>query len=487
MNPEVAAHASSWASDEIDQRIEIVVIGNCLDDPKRIATARAILEPSHFSAKRHEIVFDALCAMSESGVAIDPLTVLTYLRDHGLLEKAGGSVYVAGSWFDAMVNEEALTLVNAPYITHFAKWCRTIRERAQIREVVDQSKRTVAQGQGNVGSPIDYITTAAERLAQIARESREIEISDSRSGIGEAYHRVANPKEKYGIETGIKDLNEVTGGLYPGDLTVIAARPSVGKSALGLSLMLDAVLRYGHKGIGAAFYSLEMPRSDVYVRLACSLAGVPTQIAMGRAKDAEGRAHRLSASAMANFTAACRVLEGRKFWIDHAPGLTIAKLDAHIQGLKAEYDKTDDAGNQERRVALVFVDYLGLMRGKGENRVQQVSAISSGLKELALKHNVAMVALAQLNREVEKRGDENKLSKPQLADLRDSGSIEQDADNVWMIHREHKDKAGHGEEAVEILIRKQRNGETRAVSTTFFRRCILYADRLHDLDALDAA
>lgn len=467
---EHAAYANAWeaAGDDVEHRTEQVVLGMCFDHPERIGVVRGILEPRHFTRADHQRIFRAICELHDTSTPIDPITVLHKVREYDGGNKIPAS-YIGAVWLAGDANAGIDSLAYTPIIHNLSEWCRILREHAAVRDVVHECKRTLADA--SVESPRTLIESAAARLDAIARQRTGDDVASAKTCMLDAMARAetvtATPE---GILTGIAELDRLTGGLYAGELTVLAARPSVGKSAFATSTLNHIVL--GRSDIGALLLSLEMPRNEIATRMICALARNDVSVALGKARDERGESIVFDPYDWQRQQEAAMRLAACHFWLDHAPGLTIRELDARITRVKGDFDRVRTQYAEPRRLAVVVVDYLQLMRGPGQGRTEMVTGISQGLKELAMKHEVAMLALAQLSRAIEQRDSK----RPRLSDLRDSGSIEQDADNVWFLHQpENSPHAQFGD--AEIHVRKQRNGSLGAAATKFYPSFTLWADQ----------
>jgi replicative DNA helicase len=292
----------------------------------------------------------------------------------------------------------------------------------------------------------------------------------------ETFRRITKASERgsriIGIPTGFDRYDRVTSGLHDGELTIVAARPGMGKTSLVLNMAVNIAKpheleraddpndRWTEPGQGVAFFSLEMPREQIANRMLCSEAGVDVS---------RVRTGGLTPSDWTKLTAAASRLSNLNFWVDDSAALSLLELRSKIRRLKSEFDAVDKTtGDVKQRIGLVVVDYLQLMRGRenAASREQEISEISRGLKQLAKELSLPVIALSQLNRAVETRGEKHK--RPQLSDLRESGAIEQDADNICFIYRDdyyNKDSADRS--LAELIVAKQRNGPIDTVKVRF--------------------
>jgi replicative DNA helicase len=276
-----------------------------------------------------------------------------------------------------------------------------------------------------------------------------------------------------GSPTGFDRYDRMTAGLHDGDLTIVAARPGMGKTSFVLNVAVnvasprqresatDPNQRWEEPGRGVAVFSLEMPREQIANRMVCS---------EGRVDVSKVRTGFLAPSDWSKLTQAASFLGSLPIWIDDSPGLSILELRAKVRRLQAEFDQPEAPGRRAQRIGLVIIDYLQLMKGRdgAQSREQEISEISRGLKGLAKELKVPVIALSQLNRAVETRSEKSK--RPQLSDLRESGAIEQDADNICFIYRDDYYNQDSAERAIaELIIAKQRNGPTGTAKVRFDR------------------
>jgi len=420
--------------------MERAVLCACLIDPNGLTKVVDILGERSFYERRHQLIWDAMLALFQQHSPVDILTVAERLERDGKLEAAGGEFYLA------QLSSEIATSAHAE---HYA---RMVQERASLRELIlsasDWSERA-------------YELTEASKLLDDAM-SKLYEIFANRRGGGfEPIQPILTKMHTYldklnaqrnqlvtGVGTGFDKLDEMTSGFQPGDLVVVAGRPSMGKTAFSLDLARNASSYYQ---IPVAYFSLEMASMAIAMRLIASEARINLhQLRSGRLREDE----------WAELIHATGKLGELKFFIDDTGSLGINELRARARRLKQQYD-----------VGIIFVDYLQLMHPpEAQSREQEVAQISRALKGLARELNVPVVALSQLSRAVETRGGEK---IPQLADLRDSGAIEQDADVVMFIHRKKAYQDSEEEEGepvdntARIIIRKQRNGPTGEVKLVF--------------------
>ncbi len=433
--------SDSLRSVQAEQAILGAVLAAC--DPAE-AIGRAIeggLTPGDFYKKAHAHIYEAMRGLFDRGEVIDLVVVVGALERAGQAEKAGGPAYLS---------ELADRAGTSAGITHYAG---QIRDAALRRRLVDVGRQIAeTSGNGHHETAHDALE-AAEGAIFALRDTRHQ--SDAGGTVGATLGASLREIEKRmtstgptGTPTGFTDLDDLTGGLQPGDLAIIAGRPSMGKTALALNIALAAAAPWAREtakdypAAPAAFFSLEMSTAQLNERLLSAVSGANLQaIRTGRG---------LRDSDLQALTVAASRLSGIPLHIDDRPALTVNEIRATSRRIASRGG-----------LGLVVVDYLQLMRGDGQNREQEISGISRGLKALAKELHVPVLALSQLNRALESRNDK----RPNLSDLRESGAIEQDADIIGFVYRPEvygatADNAGQA----ELLIRKNRNGPTRDLS-----------------------
>jgi replicative DNA helicase len=423
---------------------EQAVLGAILLDNQALFKTLEILDPEEFYRPAHKRIFKAMIELSEQNQVIDLVTVTDHLQRSEALESIGGGAYLI---------DLAQAVATAAGVTYHA---RLIHETAVGRSLIATATEIVTrgyEGTRKVDELLDFaersiFSIAERRLKRLFSSMQEV-VTSTVAHIDQLYNR----KEKItGIPTGFVDLDNMTAGLQPSDLIIIAGRPSMGKTSLALGMALHAAL---HKPRSAtvAIFSLEMSKEQLCMRLLSAAGSLNMhRIRTGHLNEDEWKALARTAS----------VLHESRIYIDDSPAITVLEMGAKIRRLRAEHG-----------LDLVIVDYLQLMSGSSdsENRQQEISDISRSLKSLAKELHIPIVALSQLSRAVESRPSK----RPMLADLRESGAIEQDADLVMMIYRsdmyatdlEETEEKTDQERVAEILIAKHRNGPTGMVRLTF--------------------
>lgn len=427
------------------------VLGAILLENPSMAKAMEILADEDFYRTAHRKIYQAMLDLSEQGEVIDQITLTERLKMKGELESVGGAAYLA-------------ELVQAvPTAANIKYHCKVVRDKALLRGLIRTSTEVVTRGyDGTVG--VDDLLDFAERsvfsLAQgkIGRAFTPINhiIKDSLDLVD----RLSKRKERVtGVPTGFYDIDDLLAGLQPSDLIVVAGRPSMGKTSLALGMAQHAAI---HAGAAVGIFSLEMSNAQLVLRMLSSEAHV----------DSHGlRTGKLQKEDWWRLAEAAGRLEQARIFIDDTGSLTVQQMRGKARRLKAE------AG-----LDLLIVDYLQLMQGRGdaESRQQEISDISRSLKALAKELEVPVMALSQLSRAVENR----KPPIPMLADLRESGAIEQDADVVMFIYREDAyDPNSENKGIADILIRKHRNGPT-GERKLFFHEKFAKFESLEDRESL---
>jgi len=405
--------------------------------------AAEILDDSMFYREGHRLLFRSMMSLTERGDVIDPVTLRDELSRRGDLDRAGGMEYVA-----ALID----VVPTAANVEHHAK---IVRDKAVLRRLVEAATgiiQDIYEGHGTAGEVLD---NAEHRVFQVAQFRRAEEFIRIKELIWPTMERIEQLQSGAGSVTGVPsgfaDLDRLTAGFQRADLVIIAARPSMGKTALALNIVQHAAIEHN---TGVAFFSIEMSKDALVQRLLCSEGLVDAQrLRRGQLRDDD----------YPKLARAAGLLGTAPIWIDDSPSLTPLAMRSKARRLKAEHD-----------IALVIVDYLQLMQGPGdvENRQQEISYISRSLKALAKELDVPVVAISQLSRAPEQRGGEHR--RPQLSDLRESGAIEQDADVVCFIYRQEfydgpvDPKTNESIEGIaEVIVGKQRNGPTGMVKLHF--------------------
>lgn len=435
---------------------EQCVLSAMLLDREAIVKATEILTSSDFYREAHRVIFNAMLELYNKNEAVDMVTVTEILRRDSKLEDIGGIAYITG-------------LANAvPTAANVKYHAEIVAEKSVLRQLVRVSTEIATMGyeaNDDVGVLLD---TAESRILEISNRKKKAEftpISDVLMDSVQNLEKLLNNKGGLtGLPTGFIDLDKLTSGLQPSDFIILAARPSMGKTALALNIVQNVALR-AHKKIGGeprsvAFFSLEMSKEQLVSRMLCAEASIDSQrLRVGELGDNDWDA----------LWTACDAMSKAKIYIDDTAGITAMEMRSRARRLKAEHG-----------LDLIVVDYLQLMQGSGKrsgsgDRQQEVSEISRSLKALARELNVPVISLSQLSRSVESRN----IKRPMLSDLRESGSLEQDADIVAFLYREdYYDKETENKHT-ELIIAKHRNGPVDTVNLFFHKQYTKFADMIN--------
>lgn len=420
------------------QEAEQSVIGALMLDNRAWDKVADRLNAEDFYRNDHRLIFQTMGQLVERRHPLDTTTLVEALKEKNQLEEAGGAAYVY---------EIARNTPSAANVTAYAD---IVRERSVLRQLIETGTDIADSAFTSEGRDIKDLLDDAERRVfgiaeQSARGSGPIEIgtllAKATDHIDSLYH---SDKATTGVATGFADFDDMTSGLQPGDLIIIAGRPSMGKTILGLNIAEHAAIK-GDKPI--LVFSMEMPGEALVMRMISSLGSIDQH---------KVRTGKLNDDDWPRVTSAIEMLSGTKLFIDDAPALTPVEVRSRARRLAREHGE----------LGLIVVDYLQLMQvpGTKENRSTEISEISRSLKALAKELHVPVVALSQLNRSLESRTDK----RPLMSDLRESGAIEQDADLIVFIYRDevyNEDSSEKGK--AEIIIAKQRNGPIGKVNLTF--------------------
>ncbi len=416
---------------------EEAVLGAILIDPDAIIRVAAMLRPEDFYREKHGWIYDTALTLHERREPIDFLTVCDELERRGKLDEVGGPAYIT-------------TLINVvPTSIHAEHYARIVERTATRRRLIEAAGQIAALAYQEAEDVDEVVDRAEQVLFGVSERRISRELVPIKQVLSEYYDRIEyltrHRGEMIGIPTGFADIDKLLGGLQRSDMVILAARPSVGKTSLALTIAHNAAKKYRQR---VAVFSLEMSNEQVVQRLISAETGINAQrLRRGEIEEAEwGR-----------FMKATSDLGETYLYIDDTPGISALELRTKARRLHAEIG-----------VDLIVVDYLQLMRGdfRSENRVQEISSISRALKALARELNVPVLALSQLSRGVESRTDKH----PILSDLRESGALEQDADVVIFIYRDEMyNENTERPNIADIIVAKHRNGPTGTVAL-FFRR-----------------
>ncbi len=427
---------------------EMAVLGSMLIEREAVDRAVEHLDEADFYKEAHRKVFRAAAELHRANQAVDMVTVAEALRSQKVLADVGGAPFL---------KELADKVSTAGHVDHYA---RIVREKAVLRELINVATKVVGDCYSEVKEPAQLLDEAQTQIIAVAQRQTVTGFHSAK----DLAHEVITEIEKLhqrkgevtGVGTGLRAFDNKTAGFQKGDLILIAARPSQGKTALALNVMAHVVL-HAKVPTPTAFFSLEMARNAIMTRLIASEARVNLH---------EARNGFFKRDRWTDLTNAASRLSEAPLFIDDTPGLSLLDVRSRARRLQREL------AGRGQELGLIVIDYLGLLRAptrRSENRQQEVSEISRGLKNLARDMGLPVVALSQLNRRSEDKGRTD--NRPQLSDLRDSGSLEQDADVVALIHREgyyNRNDPAVARKA-ELIIAKQRNGPTGTCELTFIQ------------------
>jgi len=422
---------------------EISVLGGMLIDNDAVARAIEVVDDSMFYREANRRLFRSMARLFERGGVVDVITLNEELKKTNELESAGGAEYLA----------ELLDAV--PTAANIEYHARIVREKALLRRLIEAASDIIRdvydQGERDVEEVLDHAEQRVFRVAESHDREGFVWIKEI---LWPTFEHIEKLQESAGgitgVATGFKDLDRMTTGLQKGDLIIVAGRPSMGKTSWVLNVAQTAAIEHNTT---VAMFSLEMSKEQLVQRFLC---------AEGRVDAQRLRQGKMSPDEYQRLAAAAGHLNTAPLWIDDSPGNTVLEMRAKARRLKSETD-----------LGLLIIDYMQLMSGnkRSESRVQEVSEISRGLKALARELDVPVIALSQLSRAPEQRTNR----RPQLSDLRDSGSIEQDADLVMFLYRPEYyfgpvDNDGNSLEGKsELIVAKQRNGPTGLVNLYFHK------------------
>lgn len=412
---------------------------------------------SDFYEESHKFLFTAMSELSRQMIPVDVTTVTSYLLDHNQLDKVGGVEYLR------VLSDSVPTLAHSEY------YLKIIHNKAILRKIINETTRIAEGAYGDIEDIDGFIDDSEKTMLAITRDRNAGEFVDVKHVIREVTDRL-NKLQSIdgnisGIRTKFRDLDKITSGLQKGDLIILAARPAMGKSALALNFLNQVAKR--NPGC-VAMFSLEMPSDSLMKRLlSCESRVFADKLRSGH----------LSESDMSKLNAAASHLSEREIYIDDTSSIRVSQIFSKCRKLKSEHGQ----------ISLIVIDYLQLITGgRQESRQQEVSDISRNLKILAKEMECPVIALSQLSRKVEERTDH----EPQLSDLRESGSIEQDADIVMFLYRENyyeKDKEEESDtEVVDLSLAKHRNGAIGKIHLAFEKslsRFTNYANQGDDIYA----
>jgi replicative DNA helicase len=417
---------------------EEAVLGSVLIEAEALVSAMELLQSRDFYSPAHQMIFEAMIALTEQSSPVDILTVSSYLMDHGSLEEIGGVSYLSD------LSSSVPTAANVGY------YAQLVQEKSLQRRVIREATQ-IAQLGYNTDNDVEELIAEAETRIMGLSEQRTHDFIPVREVLMMVYEQIEhmhqNKGNMTGVSSGFADLDKLTTGFQKNDLIIVAARPSVGKTAFALNIVQNAGVR-GHETV--AIFSLEMSAAQLVQRMIS---------AEGNVDSARLRTGTLEGDDWDKVTMAISSLSEAQIYIDDTPTITVQDIRAKCRRLKKEHG-----------LGMIVIDYLQLISGRrggnGENRQQEVSEISRTLKQIARELEVPVIALSQLSRGVEQRQDK----RPLMSDLRESGSIEQDADIVAFLYRDdYYNQDSEKKNIIEIIIAKQRNGPVGTVELLFLK------------------
>ncbi|HDT8655459.1 TPA: replicative DNA helicase [Listeria monocytogenes] len=417
---------------------EQAVLGAIFLEPNALITASEILMPDDFYRTGHQIIFETMLDLNDHGKAVDVLTVYEALAAKGNLEDAGGLPYLTE------LSGAVPTAANLEYYAHI------IEDKALLRRLIRTATQIATDGYSREDE-LDMLMDEAEKsILEVSQRKNVGAFKNIKDVLVKTYDDIEilhNRKgDITGIPTGFNELDKMTAGFQRNDLIIVAARPSVGKTAFALNIAQNVATKTDEN---VAIFSLEMGAEQLVMRMLCAEGNINAQ---------NLRTGALTSDDWQKLTIAMGTLSNSGIYIDDTPGVRVNEIRSKCRRLK-----------QETGLGMIVIDYLQLIAGSGhggENRQQEVSEISRSLKALARELEVPVIALSQLSRSVEQRQDK----RPMMSDIRESGSIEQDADIVAFLYREdYYDREGENDGTIEIIIAKQRNGPVGDVKLAFVK------------------
>ncbi len=425
---------------------EQAVLGSMLIEKEAIARVTEFLKGRDFYRDAHKVIFEAMLELFGSGEAVDIVTLTEELKKRGKLEDVGGIAYITS------LSNSVPTAANVVY------YGKIVEEKSLLRGLINASTE-IAEMSYEGSEDAKNIVDRAEKLILEVSENKGTRdftpISDIVIGAFDKIEELYKSKGSItGLSSGFKDLDRLTSGLQPSDLILVAARPSMGKTAFTLNIASHVGIREKQT---VAFFSLEMSKEQLVQRMLCAEAPIDSQrLRIGEVEEKD----------WPKIIQAADKLSSAPIFIDDTPGITVMEMRAKARRLKKESD-----------LKLIIIDYLQLMQGSGknngDNRQQEISEISRSLKALAREMDVPIIALSQLSRSVETR----QVKKPMLSDLRESGSLEQDADIVAFLYREdYYNPDAENKNVTDVIIAKHRNGPVDTIQLFFHKQFTKFCD-----------
>lgn len=417
---------------------EQAVLGAIFIEPEAIVTATERLSSEDFYRASHQRIYSVMTSLAEKGQPVDLVTVTAELQDKKWLDEVGGVSYLSD-------------LANAvPTAANVEYYSQIVEEKSLLRRLIRVATNIAAEGYAEEDEVDTILNEAEKTILEVSHKKNTSAFVSIKDVLVEAYENIEQLQNRTGditgIPTGFSELDRMTAGFQRNDLIIVAARPSVGKTAFALNIAQNVATKTDEN---VAIFSLEMGASQLVMRMICAEGNIDAQ---------RLRTGSLIEEDWTKLTMAMGSLSRAGIYIDDTPGIRVNDIRAKCRRLK-----------QEKGLGMILIDYLQLIRGdgrSGENRQQEVSEISRSLKSLARELEVPVIALSQLSRGVESRQDK----RPMMSDIRESGSIEQDADIVAFLYRDdYYDKESESKDIIEIIIAKQRNGPVGTVELAFVK------------------
>ena len=417
---------------------EQAILGAIFLEPASLTVASEILIPEDFYRAAHQKIFNVMLKLNDEGKAVDLVTVSEELAASKLLEDTGGVSYIS---------DLAGSVPTAANIEYYA---RIVEEKSLLRRLIRTATAIASDGYAREDEVEALLSEAEKNILAVAQRKNAGAFHNIKDVLVRTYDNIEEMHNRVGditgIATGFVELDQITAGFQRNDLIIVGARPSVGKTAFALNIAANVATKTDEN---VAIFSLEMGAEQLVMRMLCSEGNIDAQ---------RLRTGSLTDDDWGKLTMAMGSLSNSGIFIDDTPGVKISDIRSKCRRLK-----------QEHGLGMILIDYLQLILGSGrsgENRQQEVSEISRSLKQLARELQVPVIALSQLSRGVEQRQDK----RPMMSDIRESGSIEQDADIVAFLYRDdYYDKESENKNIIEIIIAKQRNGPTGTVSLAFVK------------------
>ncbi|SFK10720.1 primary replicative DNA helicase [Halobacillus dabanensis] len=427
---------------------EQAVLGAIFLEPEAMSTAAEYLLPEDFYRASHQRIFEVMLTLSDRGEPIDLVTVTSALSNNKVLEEVGGVSYLTD------IANSVPTAANISYYTSI------VSEKSTLRGLIRTATNIVTSGYAEEEDLEDVLNAAEKDILEVSQRKNSSAFKSIKDVLIDVYDNIEqlhhNDGSTTGIPTGYRDLDHITSGFQRNDLIIIAARPSMGKTAFALNIAQNVAV---HTEENVAIFSLEMGADQLVSRMLCAEGNIDAQ---------RLRTGHLETEDWNKLTMAMGSLSNAGIYIDDTPGIRVSEIRSKCRRLK-----------QEHGLGMILIDYLQLIQGNAnskENRQQEVSEISRSLKGLARELNVPLIALSQLSRGVESRQDK----RPMMSDLRESGSIEQDADIVGFLYRDdYYDQESENQNIIEIIIAKQRNGPVGNVELAFVKEYNKFVDLDH--------